>query len=153
MRNVVRALALMIEISLRADTPRSIGTALTASATRVAQPLRAIGIRTLTDGIVAANLPLAVTGIVVIIGLTIVSRITFWASFNVRMRLRESTLVYLDTLIMRLTAGIPGLRVTRGSVASVTTTFGIAVSSRPRSVSSLATSMRIGTNSGADHSK
>jgi len=109
MGNVVRALALMIEISLRADTPRSIGTALTASATRVAQPLRAIGIRTLTDGIVAANLPLAVTGIVVIIGLTIVSRITFWASFNVRMRLRESTLVYLDTLIMRLTAGIPGL--------------------------------------------
>ena len=109
MRNVLRALALMIQISLRADTPRSIGTVLTAASTRVAQPLRAIGIRTLTDGVVSANLPLAISGIALVVGLTMVSRITFWASFNVRMRLRESTLVYLDTLIMRLTAGIPGL--------------------------------------------
>ncbi len=109
MRNVVRGLALMIQISLRADTPRTIGTAFTAAATRVAYPLRAIGIRTLTDGVVGGNLALAVSGIALVVGLTIVSRLTFWASFNVRMRLRENTLVYLDTLLMRLTAGIPGL--------------------------------------------
>jgi ATP-binding cassette subfamily B protein len=33
----------------------------------------------------------------------------FWTSFNVRMRLRENTQVYLDSHIMNLTAGIPGL--------------------------------------------
>ncbi len=109
MRNVLHALVLMVQISLRADTPRSIVTLVTATGSRVATPLRAIGIRTLTDGIVGANLPLAVTGIALVVGLTIVFRITLWASFNVRMRLRENTLVYLDTLIMRLTAGIPGL--------------------------------------------
>jgi len=109
MRNVLHALVLMVQISLCADTPRSIVTLVTATGSRVATPLRAIGIRTLTDGIVGANLPLAVTGIALVVGLTIVFRITLWASFNVRMRLRENTLVYLDTLIMRLTAGIPGL--------------------------------------------
>ena len=33
----------------------------------------------------------------------------YWASFNVRIRLRENTQMYLDAHIMDLTAGIPGL--------------------------------------------
>jgi ATP-binding cassette subfamily B protein len=109
MREALRALALMIEISLRADTPRSIAAVVTATGTRVANPMRAVGIRMFTDGVIGANLPLAVSGIAIVAGLTIVTRIAFWASFNVRMRLRENTMVYLDTLIMQLTAGIPGL--------------------------------------------
>src|SRR5258708_9413186 len=91
MHNVVRGLVLMIQISLRADTPRTIGTALTAAATRVAYPLRAIGIRALTDGVVSGNLALAGSGVSLVLGLTIVSRLTFFASFNVRMRFPANT--------------------------------------------------------------
>ena len=62
-------------MAARANTPRTIGTALTAAATRVAYPLRAIGIRALTDGVVSANLGLAVSGVALVVGLTIVSRL------------------------------------------------------------------------------
>jgi ATP-binding cassette, subfamily B, bacterial len=105
----LRSLWVMIEISLRADTRRSILTILTALASNVVLPIRAVGLRTLTDGIVAGSVPQAAIGASLIVGLSALSRLMFWASFNVRMRLRENTQVYLDTHLMQLTAGIPGI--------------------------------------------
>jgi ATP-binding cassette subfamily B protein len=109
MREGLRGLALMIEISLRADAPRSIFAVVTAAGSMATLPLRAIGLRTLTDGIVASSVETALYGILVIVGLTALSRLMFWSSFNVRMRLRENTEVYLDAHLMDVTAGIPGL--------------------------------------------
>lgn len=109
MLKTLRALVLMIQLSLRADTPRSIGTILTAIGSSITAPLRAVGLRLLTDGVVAHNLEQALTGVVAMFGLTALGGFLFWASLNVRMRLRENTQLYVDALLMDLTSGIPGL--------------------------------------------
>ena len=109
MRETVRALTAMMDLSLRADTRRSILTILTALVSNVVLPVRALGLRTLTDGIVAGSELQALIGVLLIVGLSAISRLMFWASFNVRIRLRENTQVYLDTHLMQLTAGIPGI--------------------------------------------
>jgi ATP-binding cassette subfamily B protein len=109
MREAVRALAVMVEISMRADAGRSVAAVVTATGSQVALPLRAIGLKMLTDGLVASSLLPALTGVLLVVGLTAVSRLLAHASFNVRMRLRENTQMYLDAHIMALTARIPGL--------------------------------------------
>jgi ATP-binding cassette, subfamily B, bacterial len=109
MRNTLRALAVMVEVSLRADAPRSAGALLTASLSMASLPLRAIGLRTLTDGILAASMADALNGAALIVALTGVNRLMFWISMTVRMRMRENTEVYVDAHMMDLTAGIPGL--------------------------------------------
>jgi ATP-binding cassette subfamily B protein len=109
MRDALRGLGLMIEISLRADAPRSIFAVITAAGSMATLPLRAIGLRMFTDGIVEGSVEAALNGIFVVVGLTGVSRLMFWSSFNVRMRLRENTEVYLDAHLRDVTAGIPGL--------------------------------------------
>jgi ATP-binding cassette subfamily B protein len=109
MREALRGLGLMIEISLRADAPRSIFAVITAAGSMATLPLRAIGLRMVTDGIIEASAETALYGVLVIVGLTGLSRLMFWSSFNVRMRLRENTEMYLDAHLMDVTAGIPGL--------------------------------------------
>jgi ATP-binding cassette, subfamily B, bacterial len=109
MRESLRAFRLMLSISLAADARRSVGTLITAVGSMALMPARSIGLRLLTDGIVNSGLQTALLGIGLIVGLTAISRFMFWASFNLRMRMRENTQVYLDALIMDLTAGIPGL--------------------------------------------
>jgi ATP-binding cassette subfamily B protein len=109
MRETLRALAVMIEISMRADALRSVAAVVTAAGSMVTLPFRAIGLKLLTDGIVESSLANALLGVLVVVGLTAASRLMFWTSFNVRMRLRENTQVYLDCHIMDLTASIPGL--------------------------------------------
>jgi ATP-binding cassette subfamily B protein len=99
----------MVEISLRADAKRSLLAVLTALGSTVTLPLRAVGLRMLTDGLVAQDLAVSTSGAALIIGLSSASRLMFWASFNVRMRLRENTQVWLDSHLMQLTAGIPGI--------------------------------------------
>src|SRR5205823_1386149 len=61
------------------------------------------------DGVVSTTTSQALAGVGVMVGLTAFSRSMSWAGTNVRMRLRENTQVYLDSHIMELTAGIPGL--------------------------------------------
>jgi len=109
MREWLRALRLMVEISLRADMPRSIAAVVTAAGQMGTPPLRVIGLRQATDGIVIGNVEAAVGGIALILGLIGLTRLFTWASLNVRVRLRENTQVYLDAHLMALTAGIPGM--------------------------------------------
>ena len=104
-----RSIHLMLQLSLRADAPRSLGSVLTAIGSMIALPLRTLGLKLVTDGIVAANPTTIVTGVVVIGGLQALSRFLMWASFNLRMRMRENTQVYLDSYLMELTAGISGI--------------------------------------------
>jgi ATP-binding cassette subfamily B protein len=108
-REALRALRVMVEISIRADTWRSIGAVLTAAGSMVTLPLRAIGLKMLTDGVVNSSLVQAFTGVLLVVGLSGLSRLMYWASFNIRVRLRENTQMYLDAHLMDLTAGIPGL--------------------------------------------
>ena len=109
MREALRALAVMVDISRRADAPRSVATVVTAVGSMVSLPFRTIGLKLLADGVVAGSVPQALLGVLLVVGLTGLSRLMFWASFNVRLRLRENTQMYLDAHIMRLTAGIPGV--------------------------------------------
>jgi ATP-binding cassette subfamily B protein len=109
MRDVLRALGLILALSLRADTPRSLAAVATAVGSMVSVPLRALGLKLVTDGIISASLPLALQGVLLMGGLQAVNRGLAWASFNVRMRLRENTQLYLDSYLMQLTAGIPGI--------------------------------------------
>ncbi|HVM07242.1 MAG TPA: ABC transporter ATP-binding protein [Acidimicrobiales bacterium] len=99
----------MVQISWRADAVRSVFTVMTAVGQMASLPLRAIGLKYLTDGFVRGDSQLALRGIAIIVGLTAVHRVMLHASLNVRMRLRENTQLYLDTHVMDLTAGIPGL--------------------------------------------
>jgi ATP-binding cassette subfamily B protein len=99
----------MVAISWRADPVRSIAAVITAVGQMASVPFMAIGLRTLTNGIVAHDSGTALRGVAVIVGCALVSRLCTHASLNVRMRLRENTQLYLDTHIMGLTAGVPGM--------------------------------------------
>ena len=109
MRSAIRTVALMVRISLSADTPRSIAAVITAVGQMASIPFRAIGLKVLTDGIVAGDRVDAMRGVALVLGFTAFGRIMTHASLNVRMRLRENTQLYLDAHVMALTAGIPGM--------------------------------------------
>jgi ATP-binding cassette, subfamily B, bacterial len=109
MRDLVRGLRLMLGISFAADAPRSVAALITASAQSVALPFRAVGIKVLVDGMATRDHGRAVTGALLVVGISALARLITWASMNVRMRLRENTQVYVDARLMALTAGIPGI--------------------------------------------
>ena len=109
MRSALRTLALMVQISWRADAARSVFAVITAVGQMASLPLRAIGLKILTDGFVAADRSETLRGAAVVLALSALHRLMLHASLNVRMRLRENTQLYLDSHIMDLTAGIPGL--------------------------------------------
>ena len=109
MREALRTLRLMVTISLRADAVRSAAAVATAVGQMVAVPVRALGLMVLADAIVAQEMRSALLGVLLIAGLTGVHRLMAWASLTVRMRLRENTELYLDSYLMGLTAGVPGI--------------------------------------------
>ena len=109
MRSAIRTVVLMVQISMRADAMRSVFAVITAVGQMATLPLRAIGLKVMTDGFVAGSSSQTARGVVIVVGLTALHRVMVHASLNVRMRLRENTQLYLDTHIMELTAGIPGL--------------------------------------------
>jgi ATP-binding cassette subfamily B protein len=109
MRDLLRALLLMLELSWRADAMRSIGAVITAAGNMATPPFRAVGFKLIADSVVDHDMPRAVVGAALVIGLSAFSRLMFWWSFNIRMKLRENTQVFLDAHIMELTAGIPGI--------------------------------------------
>ena len=109
MRELLRGVRLMLTVSWRADRIRSVAAALTATGQYVVLPLRAVGLKILADGVVDHDRGRAVLGAAVMVGFSAANRLMAWASLNVRMRLREHTQLYLDTHLMGLTAGIPGI--------------------------------------------
>ena len=109
LRSALRTFRLMVAISLRADRWRSIAALLTASLQMVVLPLRAIGLATIANGVVARSMTQALAGAFLVVGLTALNRVMAMASLTVRMRLRENTQLYLDTYLMGLTAGVPGI--------------------------------------------
>jgi ATP-binding cassette subfamily B protein len=109
MREVLHGIRLMLTISWRADRVRSVAAAVTASGQYVVLPLRALGLAVMTNGIAAESVSQALGGVAIVVGASATNRLFAWASLNVRMRLREHTQLYLDTHLMGLTAGIPGV--------------------------------------------
>ncbi len=109
MRSTLRGIRLMLAISWRADRIRSIAAAATASGQYVVLPIRALGLKVVIDGATNHDRGHALLGVAVIVGASAANRLLAWASLNVRMRLREHTQLYLDTHLMGLTAGIPGV--------------------------------------------
>jgi ATP-binding cassette subfamily B protein len=99
----------MLAISWRADRWRSVAALVTASLQMVVLPLRAIGLATIANGVVAHSTTKALAGAFLVVGLTALNRVAAMASLTVRMRLRENTQLYLDTYLMGLTAGVPGI--------------------------------------------
>jgi ATP-binding cassette subfamily B protein len=99
----------MLTISMRADRARSIAALVSSSLQLIALPLRAVGLKLVTDGLVAHSTSRALVGASLIVGLTALNRVMALISLTVRMRLRENTQLYLDTYLMELTAGIPGI--------------------------------------------
>jgi ATP-binding cassette subfamily B protein len=108
-REVWRALRLMLGISWRADPWRTIAVLVTASGQTVTGPLRALGMKHFVDGLVSSNTRHALSGVVLLVVLGALNRFMTWASLNVRMRIRENTQLYLDARLMEITAGIPTL--------------------------------------------
>src|SRR5207237_646966 len=108
-RESLRGVRLMLAISWRADRVRSVAAAFTASGQFVVLPIRAFALKIITDGIVGHDRGRAVVGVAVIVTASATNRLLAWASLNVRMRLREHTQLYLDSHLMGLTAGIPGI--------------------------------------------
>src|SRR4051794_23086969 len=68
MRSTLQGVRLMLAISWRADRIRSVGAAVTASGQYVVLPLRALGLKMITDGIVAGDRSTALTGAAVMVG-------------------------------------------------------------------------------------
>jgi ATP-binding cassette subfamily B protein len=109
MKEVLRGLRLMLSISLGADAARTVAALVTASGQTLASPFRALALKGLIDGAAAHDGRRALIGAAALAVVSLVGRLMTWASFNVRMRLRENTQLHLDTHLMALTAGIPGL--------------------------------------------
>jgi ATP-binding cassette subfamily B protein len=109
MKEVLRGLRLMLAISLGADAARTVAALVTASGQTLATPFRALALKSLIDGAAAHERRRALIGAALLMAVSLVGRLMAWASFNVRMRLRENTQLHLDTHLMALTAGIPGL--------------------------------------------
>jgi len=109
MRELVRGVRLMLGISFAADTARSIAALITASGQSIAMPLRAAGLKLLVDAMAGHDARRAVLRALLVAGISAGGRLMTWASFNVRMRLRENTQLYLDARLMALIAGIPGV--------------------------------------------
>jgi ATP-binding cassette subfamily B protein len=105
----LRTLWLMLAISMRADRPRSLVALVAASLQMMVLPVRAIGLKLVTDGLVRHESPRALVGASLVVGLTVLNRVAALVSLTVRMRLRENTQLYLDSYLMQLTAGIPGI--------------------------------------------
>lgn len=109
MRDWGRTVAMMVAISLRADARRSVAAVVTAIGQMASLPFQAIGLKVITDGIIARDQQQALRGVALVVAFAVLNRISTHASLNIRMRLRENTQLYLDTQIMTLTAGIPGM--------------------------------------------
>ena len=109
MRDALRTLWLMLAISLRADRARSLAALASASLQLIVLPLRVVGLELIADGVTAHSSTQAWTGVAIVVGLTLLNRVASAVSLTVRMRLRENTQLYLDTYLMDLTAGIPGI--------------------------------------------
>jgi len=109
MKEVLRGLRLMLAISLGADAARTVAALVTASGQTLAFPFRALALKSLVDGAAAHDGRRALIGAGALAAVSLMGRLMTWASFNVRMRLRENTQLHLDTHLMALTAGIPGL--------------------------------------------
>src|SRR5262245_33372433 len=109
MRDLLRGVRLMLTISWRADRVRSVAAAVTATGQYVVLPIRAVGLATMTNGMIDESTSRVIAGVAVVVGASALNRLLAWASLNVRMRLREHTQLYLDTHLMALTAGIPGI--------------------------------------------
>jgi ATP-binding cassette subfamily B protein len=105
----LRTLRLMIAISMRADRARSIAALVSSSLQLIVLPLGALAMKLIADGLVVHDSRRAWTGVGILIGLMFVNRVMAAVSLTVRMRLRENTQLYLDTYLMDLTAGIPGI--------------------------------------------
>src|SRR5260370_35598713 len=97
----------MGEISMRADAWRSIAAVVTAAGAMITQPLRAIGLKMLTDRVVTSSLLQALTGVMVVVGLNALGRLMPWPSFNLRICLRGNAQIYLDAHVTDLTVGVP----------------------------------------------
>lgn len=109
MGETLRGVRLMLTISWRADRLRSMAAAVTASGQYAVLPIRALGLKFVVDAVVSQDDQRAIAGVAVIVGASAVNRLMAWASLNIRMRLREHTQLYLDSHLMGLTAGIPGI--------------------------------------------
>ena len=109
MHRSLRTVSLMLSISFRADRARSIAALVSSSLQLVVLPLGALAMKLIADGLVSHDSRGAWTGVGILIGLVFLNRLMAAVSLTVRMRLRENTQLYLDTYLMDLTAGIPGI--------------------------------------------
>jgi ATP-binding cassette, subfamily B, bacterial len=107
MRELVRNLTVMLQASWRADRRRSLGALATTVLIPVTRPPRAIGLGVLTDGVADGDLRTAVGGGLAVAGLTGGGRLLSWASVTVRMRLRESSILFLDEEVVELATRAP----------------------------------------------
>ncbi|HZU73896.1 MAG TPA: ABC transporter ATP-binding protein [Acidimicrobiales bacterium] len=109
MPEALRRFRMMLAISVRADPVRSVAAVLTATGQHATLPVRAYGLKLVADGILRHQSHRAVTGVVLMVLLTAGNRLMAWWSLNVRIRLRENTQLYLDSYLMGLVAGVPGV--------------------------------------------
>ena len=108
-RKPLQTVWLMLAISWRADRRRSIAALVSSSLQLIVLPIRAIGLKLVADGVVTHSTSRALVGVGFVVGLTGLNRVMAMVSLTVRMRLRENTQLYLDTYLMQLTAGVPGI--------------------------------------------
>ena len=99
----------MCAVSWQADRARSIGSLVTTALVPVTRSLQAVGFGLIADGVLSGDDSKAATGALVVAGLTGANRLLDWASVTIRMRLREHTIVLLDSQVMGYIAGAPGL--------------------------------------------
>ncbi|MBV8086390.1 MAG: ABC transporter ATP-binding protein [Chloroflexi bacterium] len=109
MLDFLRTLRLMVGLSWASDKPRTIGSVATAGTQMLTIPLRALGIQILVDGITGGDVRRALTGGLLVAALSGANSVMSWSGLGIRMRLREHIQAYLDTYVMDLTAGIPGM--------------------------------------------
>jgi ATP-binding cassette subfamily B protein len=108
MRDSWRALRLLVVTSVRVEPWRS-AAALLEPLGVLAFPLMAVGLRFVTDGVLAGDAKPIVVGIVLIAGVQPLMGVVSFVGTSMRLALRERVGFAFDLEVSRLTATIPGV--------------------------------------------
>ncbi|MGH3490517.1 MAG: ATP-binding cassette domain-containing protein, partial [Actinopolymorphaceae bacterium] len=109
MRETWRAIRLLIGTSAHADPVRAVAASLLDLLGLLSFLVVTVGLKYLTDGMLARNATATAAGIALIVGMICLSQVAIWASTHIRVVLTERVGFAFDREVATMSAAIPGI--------------------------------------------
>jgi ATP-binding cassette, subfamily B, bacterial len=109
MRETWRAIRLLVDTSVRADPVRAAAAILLDMVGLLSFPVVTVGLKYLTDGVLARDALTTVAGIAVIVGVLCLSQVSIWVSTHIRIVLTERVGFAFDREVAEMSAALPGI--------------------------------------------